>query len=259
MKRVGINFIVFKIMKTQMKLILSCLVLIFSVLYACNSDNDTAPEDTSNSQTEVFNDSSQRRMLVNEIDYHPDLPCPLSGPSCVRQGGSTTFTISCTSNPSGNVYWSYQSGVGITPTTALGLNGLGTSSQAFTFSSNFQQGWIQAVCDGSFGCKDNIIALPCSTAPSCSISGPNCGVVGDTLTYTFNGASNVNWSSASPGITLVSSSGNTATFSLNSNFGTNGGTITGSAPGCGTIIFGIDNCCESSGITIDKNGRIYKN
>ncbi len=248
-------------MKTQMKLFLSCLVLMFVVLYACNSDNDTAPDNTLNMEAESFNDPSQRKSQFNEIDYHPELPCPLSGPSCIRPGGTTTFTISCTSNPSGNVYWSYQSGVGITPATPLGPNGLGTSSQAFTFSSNFQQGWIQAVCDGSFGCKDNIIVLPCSSPPppTCSISGPNCGVEGDTLTYTFNGASNVNWASVSPGITLVSSNGNTATFTLNSNFGPLGGSITGSAAGCGTITFDIDNCCESSRITMGKDRLIYKN
>ncbi|WP_298903606.1 hypothetical protein [uncultured Psychroserpens sp.] len=248
-------------MKTQVKILASFLVIICMTFYACNSDNDIT--DNSDQQTRVVNDEfSQRKKGGSQIQYNPNGPCPMSGPLCIIPGNTYTFTINCNgNNPSGNVYWTY-SGSGITPATPLGPNGLGSSSQSFTFSSTFNSTntWIQAVCDGSFGCKDQVLLETCNIIPpTCSISGPNCGVEGDILTYTYNGASNVNWTSLSSGITLISSSGNTATFQVNSNFGQNGGSIRGSAIGCNTITFDISNCCVPSIITVDYDRRVYKN
>lgn len=240
---------------------LSLITALFAslLLFNCNSDNNNDFDKELDSNEINSQDNLLRK--GGQIDYNPDGPCPLSGPQCVLAGGNTTFTISCNAPYSnGNVLWSFQNGVGITPTTPLGPGGLGGTSQTFTFSSNFQGGWIQAVCEGSFGCKDYIQVIPCSSPPpSCSIFGPNCGFVGDTLNFSFignSGGQTINWSSSGSGITLSSGQGtNSASFTLGSSF--NGGIISATkigAQSC-TVNFPITNCCNARYMEVDDKNH----
>jgi hypothetical protein len=229
-------------MKNQIRLFLSLITIIAFTFTSCNSDNVIEEEET------IVN---SKQIEDNKRAKGSNPTCTLIGPDCGYPGYSVTFEFYPT-NPNHNVQWSY-SGSGIS-----GIMGNG-NSQVFNLASNFNGGTIDVTSLGELGCKDTFYLPACDTSPTCSISGPNCGVIGDQLTYTFTGASPVSWSSLSSGITLTSSFGNSATFTLNSNFTSAGGTIRGSVAGSCVVDFDIDDCCAQRIVTTDSKKRRFNN
>ena len=248
-------------MKKNVKFLLVLSIIFGFALYSCSSDNNFVEEST-NSQIEKFNPEINNNKKGGSIDYTTSDGCAqMSGPPCVNvgRGNSATFTMSC-ENGADHILWQYEQGVGIS--SLLGPNGQGGFSQVFTFSSSFTGGWIQGVCEGSFGCKQNIQVVTCNNnpPPSCSITGPDCGVSGDVLNFSFTGNSNgqfITWSSNIPEVILTIGQGtNSASFEVTDSF--DSGFITATIAGC-SVNYPLSDCCEQNLRTIDNTSRILKN